>query len=372
MKVLRFILQKEFKQIFRDRTILAMMFVAPIMQFVILPQVANFDVKNINLVYIDHDQSPYSQQMLQKITSSGYFRLISAPFSYKEGITYIEKGEADVVVEIPADFERNLVREGRQSIGVSIDAINGSKSSLGGAYLGQVIRDFNQQLEVNVKAPKRLANTAQIAMASTSWYNPLMQYKYYIVPGILAILLTIIGGFLSALNVVKEKEIGTIEQINVTPIKKWQFILGKLIPFWVLGTLLFTLGLTLMYVVYGIAPAGSLLTLYTFAAVYLIAILGFGLLVSTYADSQLQAIFIAYFFVMIFLLMSGFLTNIESMPAWAMTASQFIPVTHFVKVMRQVILKGSTLWELKTEMAYLIGFAIVLNSWAIANYKKTN
>ena len=255
MKVLSFILQKEFKQIFRDRTILAMMFVAPIMQFVILPQVANFDVKNINLVYIDHDQSPYSQQMLQKITASGYFRLISAPFSYKEGITYIEKGEADVVVEIPADFERNLVREGRQSIGVSIDAINGSKSSLGGAYLAQVIRDFNQQLEVNVKAPKRLANTAQIAMASTSWYNPLMQYKYYIVPGILAILLTIIGGFLSALNVVKEKEIGTIEQINVTPIKKWQFILGKLIPFWVLGTLLFTLGLTLMYVVYGIAPA---------------------------------------------------------------------------------------------------------------------
>ena len=127
-----------------------------------------------------------------------------------------------------------------------------------------------------------------------------------------------------------------------------------------------------MYVVYGIAPAGSLLTLYTFAAVYLIAILGFGLLVSTYADSQLQAIFIAYFFVMIFLLMSGFLTNIESMPAWAMTLSQFIPITHFVKVMRQVILKGSTLWELKTEMAYLIGFAIVLNSWAIANYKKTN
>ena len=209
-------------------------------------------------------------------------------------------------------------------------------------------------------------------MASTSWYNPLMQYKYYIVPGILAILLTIIGGFLSALNVVKEKEIGPIEQINVTPIKKWQFILGKLIPFWVLGTLLFTLGLILMYVVYGIAPAGSLLTLYTFAAMYLIAILGFGLLVSTFANSQLQAMFIAYFFIMIFLLMSGFLTNIESMPAWAMTASQFIPVTHFVKAMRQIVLKGSALWELKAELLYLMGFAVVLNSWAIWNYKKTS
>ena len=372
MKVLSFILQKEFKQIFRDRTILAMMFVAPIMQFVILPQVANFDVKNINLVYIDHDQSSYSQQMLQKITASGYFRLISAPFSYKEGITYIEKGEADVVVEIPTDFERNLVREGRQSIGVSIDAINGSKSSLGGAYLGQVIRDFNQQLEVNVKAPKRLANTAQIAMASTSWYNPLMQYKYYIVPGILAILLTIIGGFLSALNVVKEKEIGTIEQINVTPIKKWQFILGKLIPFWVLGTLLFTLGLTLMYVVYGIFPAGNLLTLYAFAIMYLIAILGFGLLVSTYANSQLQAMFIAYFFIMIFLLMSGFLTSVDSMPAWSRQVSNAIPVTHFVNAMRLIVLKGSSFVQLSTEFLYLVGFALLLNSWAIWNYKKTS
>ena len=349
MKTLSFILQKEFKQIFRDKTILAMMFVAPMMQLIILPLVANFDVKNINFVYVDHDQSPYSQQLIQKISSSGYFRLVDAPFSYKEGLALIEDGKADVVLEIPEGFERNLIREGRQALGLSIDAINGSKSSLGGAYLLSVIREFNAELDVNVKAPQRIGAVAKLNVATTHWYNPHLQYTRYIVPGILAILLTIIGGFLSALNVVKEKEIGTIEQINVTPIKKWQFILGKLIPFLVVGLILFTLGLTVMYVVYGIFPAGSLLTLYTFATMYLIAILGFGLLVSTYADSQLQAMFIAYFFIMIFLLMSGFLTSVDSMPAWSQVVSRFIPVTHFVSAMRQIVLKGSSLAQLSHE-----------------------
>ena len=194
MKVLSFILQKEFKQIFRDKTILAMMFVAPIFQLIILPLVANFDVKNINLVYINHDQSTYSHQLIQKITASGYFKLVKAPFSYKEGIALIEDGKADVVLEVPEGFERNLVREGKQTLGLSIDAINGSKSSLGGAYLLTVIRDFNTQLDVNVKAPQHIGNVAKISVESTHWYNPYMQYTRYTVPGILAILLTYYRG----------------------------------------------------------------------------------------------------------------------------------------------------------------------------------
>ena len=349
-----------------------MMFVVPIIQLIILPLVANFDVKNINLVYIDHDQSPYSHQLIQKITSSGYFKLVEAPFSYKEGIALIEDGKADIVLEVPEGFERNLVREGKQTLGLSIDAINGSKSSLGGAYLLTVIRDFNTQLDVNVKAPQRIGNIAKFSVASTHWYNPYMQYTRYIVPGILALLLTIIGGSLSAQNVVKEREIGTIEQINVTPIKKWQFILGKLIPFLVVGLILFTLGLTVMYVVYGIFPAGNLLTLYAFATMYLIAILGFGLLVSTYADSQLQAMFITNFFMTIFLLMSGFFTSVDSMPAWSRQVSNAIPITHFVNAMRLIVLKGSSFAQLHIEFLYLVGFAILLNSWAIWNYKKTS
>ena len=188
----------------------------------------------------------------------------------------------------------------------------------------------------------------------------------------MVLLLTLIGGFITALNVVKEKEIGTIEQINVTPIKKWQFILGKLIPFWIVGMIVFTIGLLVMYLVYGIFPQGSLLVLYLFAGVYLVALLGLGLLISTFADTQLQAMFIAFFFMMIFMLMSGFFTSTDSMPGWARTMSGFTPVTHFITVVRLIVLKGSGFNEVKTELLYLVGFAVFLNALAILNYRKTS
>ena len=373
MNVLRFILQKEFRQIFRDRIILAMMFVMPTIQLIIMPLAANFEVKNINLVYVDHDHSSYSRQLINKVASSGYFKLVSSPHSYQGGLTLIEAGEADLVLEIPAGFERNLVREGMQQVNIAVDAINGTKSALGGSYLMAVIADFNRTLDVNVKAAGHFVsgNTAAISLATSNWYNPRAEYKYYMVPGILVLLLTMIGGFITALNIVKEKEIGTIEQINVTPIKKWQFILGKLIPFWIVGMIVFTMGLIVMYVVYGIFPQGSLLVLYLFAAVYLIALLGLGLFISTLADTQLQAMFIAFFFMMVFMLMSGFFTSTDSMPDWARALSECTPVTHFIRVVRLIVLKGSGFQQVGVELLYLAGFAVLLNGLAIFNYRKT-
>lgn len=374
MKILRFILQKEFRQILRDRTILAMMLAAPTMQLIILPLAANFEVKNINVAYVDHDHSSYSQKLKNKIASSGYFRMAGQPGSYKEGLEMIEYGNADLVLEIPAGFEKNLVREGSQKVNLSVDAINGTRAGLGGAYLVSVLADFNRDLDINIKLPSgsSLVPPAQISVAGTNWYNPRAEYKYYMVPGILVLLLTMIGGFITALNIVKEKEIGTIEQINVTPIQKWQFILGKLIPFWVVGMIVFTIGLTVMYVVYGIFPKGSLLVLYLFAAVYLVALLGLGLLISTFADTQLQAMFIAFFFMMIFMLMSGFFTSTDSMPGWAKALSDLTPVTHFIKVVRLIVLKGSGLADIKNELGYLGLFAVALNGFAIWNYRKTS
>lgn len=374
MKVLRFILQKEFRQIFRDKTILAMMFAMPIIQLIILPLAANFEVKNVNVVYVDHDHSSYSQKLINKIGSSGYFQIVATPSSYLEGLEFIEKGEADLILEIPSGFERNLVREGSQKINIAADAINGTKSNIGYAYLNVVLADFNRDLDIQFKLPKQAAtlSSSLITISSTNWYNPRAEYKYYMVPGILVLLLTLIGGFITALNIVREKEIGTIEQINVTPIQKWQFILGKLIPFWIVGMIVFTVGLTVMYLVYGIFPKGSLAVLYLFAAIYLIALLGMGLLISTFADTQLQAMFIAFFFMMIFMLMSGFFTSTDSMPDWARAISEFTPVTHFIKVVRLIVLKGSGMKEVGKELLYLIIFAIVLNALAIYNYRKTS
>ncbi|MFV0290777.1 MAG: ABC transporter permease [Mangrovibacterium sp.] len=374
MNRLQFILKKEFRLIFRDKTILAMMFVVPIIQLIILPLAANFEVKNINLVYIDHDHSSYSNKLRQKIEASNYFTLVDESSSFLEGIEKIERAEADMLLEIPADFERNIMREEVQKINLSIDAINGTKSQMGGVYLSSIIADFNNELDVNTKIIKNIQrnNQSKIQLKNVQWFNPHAEYKYFMVPGILVLLLTLIGGFITALNIVREKEIGTIEQINVTPIQKWEFILGKLIPFWIVGMIVFSIGMLVMYLIYGIVPQGSLLTLYLFAAMYLIALLGFGLLISTFAETQLQAMFIAFFFVMIFILMSGFFTSIDSMPNWAKTMSKCTPVTHFINVVRLIVLKGANFANVLKEFIYLTVFAIVLNAAAIINYKKTN
>ena len=200
--------------------------------------------------------------------------------------------------------------------------------------------------------------------------NPLMNYKYFMVPGILVILLTMVGTNLTAINIVKEKEIGTIEQINVTPIKKYHFILGKLIPFWIIGLFVLTIGLTIARFAYGIIPAGSFLTIYVFAAVYLLAVLGLGLLISTYSVNQQQSMLLSFFLMMIFILLGGLYTSIDSMPEWAKWITRFNPVSYFIEVMRMVVLKGSSLADIKNQLMAMGGFAIVFNSWAIISYRK--
>ncbi len=372
MKKLRFILKKEFRLIFRDKTILAMMFAMPTIQLIIIPQAMDFDIKRINISVVDHDHSTYSDKLISKIGSSGYFKLVSSDLSYKKALQHVEKEESDLVMEIPDGFERNLVREGTQKIGISLDAINGTKATIGGAYLNSIIADFNADLEINQADPSSGAESpTSIDITYTNWFNPRAEYKYYIVPGVLVILLTMIGGFITALNIVREKEAGTIEQINVTPIKKWEFILGKLIPFWIIGMIVFTIGLGVCWAVYGIVSIGNLGLLYSFASVYMVALLGFGLLISTFSNSQVQAMFIAFFFMMIFILMSGLFTSVESMPAWARSISNATPITHFMRVVRMIMMKGSSISDLWAELGYIGMFAIVLNAWAIWNYRKT-
>lgn len=350
-----------------------MMFAMPIVQLVILPLAMDFDIKNINLAIVDHDHSSYAQKLIHKLNASGYFKLISMDSDYQQAIEHIEKEEADVIMEIPPNFERNLVREGEQQIAVYADAINGTKAGIGSGYLNIVIHDFSKELDLNIDAIEKIRGAGGIIeIRQRSWFNPLEAYKFNIVPAVLVLLLTLIGCFMTALNIVKEKEIGTIEQINVTPIKKWQFILGKMIPFWIIGIVIFTIGLAVCYFIYGIYPQGSLLLLYLFACIYLTAVLGLGLLISTYSENQVQAMFIAFFFMTIFMLMSGFFTATDSMPHWARILSNLTPVTHFVKVVRMVILKGSAFDDVKLEFFYLIGFAVALNGWAIWNYKKTS
>jgi ABC-2 type transport system permease protein len=342
----------------------------PTVQLLILPLAADYEVKDINIAIVDQDRSSYSRQLTDKISASTYFNLVNYTSSYDEALDNIEKDEADVLLQIPPSFEKEIVKEDEAKLFMALNAINGVKANLGGVYLRNIINDFNGEVRLEWVQLPRLNPQPIIKVSSINWFNPLLNYQFFMVPGILVILVTMVGSFLSALNIVKEKEIGTIEQINVTPIRKHQFILGKLIPFWVLGLVVLTIGMLLGRIFYGIIPEGSLFTIYIFAAVYLLSVLGLGLLISTYTETQQQAMLISFFVMMVFILLGGLYTSIDSMPQWAQTFTKFNPVTYFIEVMRMVVLKGSSLYDIRYHLLIVTVFGIVLNTWAVINYKK--
>ncbi len=372
MRTLKFLLQKEFRQIFRNKAILPMMFMAPIIQLLILPQAANYTIRNINLSVVDLDHSTYSNKLQDKIFASGYFKCSGHPVSTAEAYKLIEKDKADIILTIPHGFEDNLIKENSQKVAVAVNAINGVKASVGNNYLGNILMDFNNQIRMDWIQPGPMNTQPTIDIISSYWYNPLLTYYIFMVPGILVFLVTMIAGNMSALNIVREKEVGTIEQINVTPVSKTMFILGKLIPFWIIGIVIFTVGLLITRFVYGIIPLGSIPVLYMFLGVYLFAVLGFGLLISTYSETQQQANSVMFLFVMIFNLMGGLFTPIESMPGWAQVITKIIPISYFIEVMRMIVLKGSGLRHILYHTGVVFGMGVILNGWAIWNYRKTS
>jgi len=373
MRILKFLIIKEFKQIFRNKSLLPLIFAMPLIQLLIMPLAADYEVKNINISIVDNDQSNYSKELTSKIVASNYFKLVGYNHSYKESLQEVEKNQADVVLEIPQNFEANLYRNGFEKVLIAVNAINGTKASLGGSYLRSIIWDFNQNIAGEISISTNPQETKKIEVVTQNWFNPYLNYKIFMVPGILVILVTMVGAYMCGLNIVKEKEIGTIEQINVSPIKKHHYILGKLIPFWIIGIVVFSIGFFgISRLVYGIVPVGNLLLLYGYLALFLIAILGFGLLISTYSETQQQAMSISFFFMMIFILMSGLYTSIEAMPDWAQKIAYANPVTYFIEVMRMLVLKGSGVMHILKHIVIMIGFAVLFNTWAIINYHKSS
>lgn len=373
MKILKFILQKEFRQIFRNPTLLRSIFLLPVMQLIVLPWAANYEIKNISIAIVDQDHSSYSQQLISSIGASGYFIVETKTDSYDEALHLVELDKADILLQIPNGLEKDLVREKAQTVFIMANAINGTKAIVGSGYLGSIIRSFNEDVRAEWLPVPGSANAPPVVEITTAnWFNRAMNYQVFMVPGILVMLVTMIGGMMSALNIVKEKEIGTIEQINVTPIKKYQFILGKLIPFWIIGFVVFSIGLLLAWLVYGIVPAGSLGVIYLFLSVYLITVLGLGLLISSYSETQQQAMSLVFFFLMIFNLLSGLFTPINSMPEWAQVIAYANPLTYFIDVMRLVVLKGSGLQDILFHLLVISCMAIGANVWAVISYRKTS
>ncbi|MBK8699478.1 MAG: ABC transporter permease [Saprospiraceae bacterium] len=372
MRNIYYLLRKEFRQIFRDPAILRMIFIMPALQLLILPFAADYEVKNIEIAIVDYDHSDYSMQLTNKLSHSGYFKLMANASSHHDAMEMVSKDEVDMFIEIPKSFEKELVREDKASLSLVINAVNGTKGNLGAAYAMAIVNEFNQEVRMEwIKLP-RINPEPMIEVTFSNWYNALSNYQTFMVPGILAVLLTMVGGFLSALNIVKEKEIGTIEQINVSPIRKYEFILGKLIPFWLLGFIILTIGLVISFVVHGIIPGGNIGLLYLFSSVYLLGILGFGLMISNFTYTQQQAMMVAFFFMLIFILLSGLYTQIESMPTWAQKLAWLNPVTYMVEVMRMVLLKGADFWDILPHIKVVAFGGLILNGLAIWSYRKRN
>nr|WP_026978704.1 ABC transporter permease [Flavobacterium tegetincola] len=374
MKIILFIIQKEFKQIFRNKSMLPIIFILPLLQLVILSNAASFEVKNIKFSYVDHDHSAASRELIRTFQSSDYFDIIAEFPSKKEANLQMQKGNVDVILEIPIHFERNLIKQNYTNLSVSINAIDGAAAGVSNVYITQIISSFNQSIKMRLQIYNQ-GNEVQpenILTIPSFWYNKNLNYKIFMVPGILVLIVTMLSLFLSSMNIVREKEMGTLEQINVTPIKKHQFIIGKLFPFWILGLVILTVGLIIAKVLFNVPILGNIFLIYLFTSIYLILILGIGLFISNHTETQQQAMFIAWFFTVIFILMSGLFTPIESMPSWAQKVTLLNPIRYFVEVIRMVMLKGAGFNDIKSQLVIIAIYAFAINGFAVWSYKKTN
>lgn len=373
MNTIRYIIQKEFKQIFRNKAMLPIIFVMPLVQLIILSNAATFEVKNIKLAYIDHDKTPFSRELVEKFVASPYFEVLADFPSSKIADQAMLDGKVSVILEIPPYFERQLLKDGKVGLSVIIDAIDGAAAGMESVYIHQIIQQYNRKIGLQSFYHTNTGNLPQsIETIPSFWYNNTLNYKTFMVPGILVMLVTMVTLFLSGMNIVREKEIGTLEQINVTPIKKHQFIIGKLFPFLVLGMVLLTVGLLISKLLFNIPIVGSITLLYFYTIIYILVILGIGLFISNFTDTQQQAMFIAWFFMVIFILMSGLFTPIESMPSWAQFLTEFNPIKYYVQVMRMVMLKGAGLADIYPQVLKTLLFALVMNALAVISYKKVS
>lgn len=370
MRTIRFLLQKEFLQIFRNRSMLPIIFLLPVIQLVVLSFAATFELREVQFHLVDFDQSQASRQLVQKFQASGYFTLRSRSFDTDDGIQKMRSNDVRLSLVIPQNFQRNLLSGKPASVQMNIDAVDGATAGLIQGYGRSIIQDFSAEVQPQI-TNVQFSNRRDIEIIPASWYNPNLDYINYMVPGILVVLVSMIGMFLSGMNIVREREIGTIEQLNVTPIKRYQFITGKLLPFWIIALFELIIGLAIAYWGFGIPFVGSVWLLLGIAGIYLLVVQGIGLYISTVTNTQQQAMFIAWFFMVVFILMGGLFTPIESMPVWAQELTLVNPIAHFIEIMRMVLLKGAGWDEVRNLVGLLMLMAAIILPAAIFRYRKS-
>ncbi len=356
---MKHLILKELLQLRRNTFVPRLILIFPIMMVCIMPWVMDMEVKGVNVVVVDKDNSTLSQQLVQRMDNSERFRLIGMRRTYSEAMDDIERCDADIIVEIPQDYERDLRRGNMPSILVAANAVNGTKGSLGSSYASSVIA---QNLP--------MSGMSADPVSTLYLYNNHLNYKRYMIPALFSLLIMMLCGFLPALNIVGEKEAGTIEQMNVTPVSRSAFIFAKLIPYWVIAILVLTLCLFLSWLIYGITPVGNPLLIYFISLLLAFTFSGLGLVISNYSDTMQQAIFVMWFFVTCMMLLSGLFTPISSMPDWAQNMTRAFPVSYYIDAVRTIFLRGGALVDILPQTFALLCFASVIDLWAVLSYRK--
>ncbi len=369
MRTIGYIIQKEFIQIFRDRFMPKIIFLVPLLQLLILSYTATFEIKQTRIVILDNDHSVESRKLISLFQGSRFFSCSLDVEGMEVAERLINTRKVHQVLVIPHGFERTMINREPVTIQLITDAVDGSAGALRSAYAQSIVQRYS--LDINTRVTGLDIKPPLVATWSF-WYNPELHYTTFMVPGILVLLVTIIGLFLTGINLVREKEMGTIEQINVTPIRKIQFIAGKLIPFWIIGLIELTFGLILAHFFFDVPILGNPAIIYLVAAIYLVLIMGIGLIISTVSDTQQQSMFISWFFLVLFILMSGLFTPAESMPAWAQIFNRINPIAYFIQVIRLVMLKGSGLADVSHQVISLSIYAVASIVIAVRRYRKTS
>jgi ABC-2 type transport system permease protein len=376
MKTLKFLIEKEFKQMFRNPLIPKMIVMYPIMILLVLPWAVSFEVKNIKIDIVDHGKSIYSKRLTDKVAASKHFILNDTPLDYQTAVLNMENGKTDMILEIPASFDKDIVKSQTSTVGVAVNSVNGTQGLLGSNYIMQIVNDFSSEMRgelINTLPPQSRAtimNMPRVDIIPQYKYNPELDYKNFMIPGFMVLLLTLICGILPALNIVMEKENGTIQQINVTPVRRTHFILAKLIPFWVVGMVVMIISVSAAYLLYGLWPMGNVLAILFSSIVFILSISGLGLIISNYSETMQQASFLVMFFILILILLGGMFTPVSAMPTWAQTIAAINPFSYLTKTFRMIYLNGSTLADVSNNLFALAIIAVVLNGWAVFSYKK--
>ena len=363
-------IRKEFRQIFRDPPMIGIIFVIPIVQMVVLAHAITTDVKHIKLIVVDLDRSATSREVVRAFSHTDRFDLVHRTSDLWEIREKMQGWQAQMALVIPPDFHRDLRRNLVPPLQIVVDGVDGNTAGVALGYARGILTEFGIDLAQTRRDRSRPFPLHLVTMEERTWYNPDLSSRQFMVPGIVVMLLTILPMMLSGISLAKEKEIGTLEQLLVTPLKKYQLLMGKLIPFLILSYVELALVMAVAVAVFRITMAGSYLLLAFLAFFYLFTTLGLGIFASTIANSQQQAMFLAWFFMVFMILMSGFFIPIENMPGALQKLTYLNPMRYFIAIIRDIFQKGSTLRFLLKDALPMAAFGLLIFSFSALKFQK--